>query len=66
MLLQNIQGLVIVPKQGKFKAPKSWVLLRSLLQPYTTVFKKRLEKPMLKGGRPARVCGKLNTIKEVE
>ena len=34
ILLQNIRGFMIVPKQVKPETLKSWLPLRSLLQPY--------------------------------
>ena len=40
ILLQSIQGFVIVPKQVRPEAPKSWLPLRSLLQPYVRSFYK--------------------------
>ena len=38
IILHNIQGFIIVPKQVKPKAPKSWLALGSSLQPYVTFF----------------------------
>ena len=40
ILLQNIQGFMIVPKQVELEAPKSWLPSRSSLQPYTRSFYK--------------------------
>ena len=40
IVLPNIRGFVIVPKQVKPEAPKSWLPARSLLQPYAKFFYK--------------------------
>ena len=40
ILLQNIQWFMIVPKQVKPEAPKSWLPLRSSPQPYSKCFYK--------------------------
>ena len=40
ILLQNIRGFVIVPKQVKPEAPKSWLPSHSSLQPYVKSFYK--------------------------
>ena len=38
ILLQSIQGFMILPKQVKPKAPKSWLSLHSSLQLYAKLF----------------------------
>ena len=40
IVLPNIRGFVIVPKQVKPEAPKAWLPARSSLQPYTKFFYK--------------------------
>ena len=40
ILLHNIWGFMIVPKQVKSEEPRSWLSLCSLLQPYTESFYK--------------------------
>ena len=40
MFLQNIQRFMITPKQVKPETPKSWIPLRSSLQPYAKSFYK--------------------------